>query len=179
MNGTRSLRPIRSADVARKGRASAVAALGTLLFLSCAVAVAALSGCAPKPVIDSGTDLQGKRPSGTVEMRQGQVAFIGSADAGSGKLHYGGKTYPFRVGGLGIGGIGISSIEAEGAVYHLSDVAQFGGLYVQGRYGFAVGEASRGDLWLQNGAGVIMHLRAKREGLILSLGADGVVVSLN
>ena len=79
-------------------------------------------------------------------MRQTQVAFIGSADAGSGELHYGGKTYLFRVRGLGIGGIGISTIGAKGAVYHLSEVAQLGGLYVQGRYGFAAGEASRGDL---------------------------------
>jgi hypothetical protein len=31
---------------------------------------------------------------------------------------------------------------------------------------------------MQNESGVIMHLKAKREGLILSLGGDAVVISL-
>ena len=40
------------------------------------------------------------------------------------------------------------------------------------------GTASAGDLWLQNEAGVIMHLKAKRTGLMLSLGGDAVVISI-
>jgi hypothetical protein len=42
-----------------------------------------------------------------------------------------------------------------------------------------VGNASAGDLWLQNGNGVIMHLVAKRQGLMLSLGDDTVVIQVN
>jgi hypothetical protein len=45
-------------------------------------------------------------------------------------------------------------------------------------YLFAIGTASAGDLWLQNEAGVIMHLKAKRTGLMLSLGGDAVVISM-
>jgi len=41
-----------------------------------------------------------------------------------------------------------------------------------------LGEKSGGDLWLQNEAGVIMHLKAQREGLMLSLGGDAVVISM-
>jgi hypothetical protein len=44
--------------------------------------------------------------------------------------------------------------------------------------GYAVGKRSGSDLWLQNNAGVIMHLKAKREGLILSLGGDAIVISM-
>ena len=55
----------------------------------------------------------------------------------------------------------------------------FPGAYVQGRYGFAVGNTSAGDLWLQNGNGVIMRLVAKRQGLMLSLGGDAVVIQMN
>ena len=65
-----------------------------------------------------------------------------------------------------------------GEVYDMADVAQFAGAYAQGRYGYAIGTASGGDLWLQNGAGVIMHLKAKREGLMLTLGGDAVVISM-
>jgi hypothetical protein len=43
----------------------------------------------------------------------------------------------------------------------------------------SVGTASAGDLWLQNGHGVVMHLVAKRRGLMLSLGGDAVVIQMN
>jgi len=36
----------------------------------------------------------------------------------------------------------------------------------------------RGDLWLQNETNVILHLKTKREGLILSLGDSAVAISM-
>ena len=111
-------------------------------------------------------------------MSQVQAAFIGSGNAGSGTLTYRGRTYPFTVAGLGIGGIGVSKIEARGEVYDLPSVQQFPGTYAQGRYGFAIGTTSGGDLWLQNDDGVVMHLVAKREGLMLSLGADAIQITM-
>jgi hypothetical protein len=120
----------------------------------------------------------GLTPDGTVDMNQVQAAFIGSAGGGTGTLFYRGGMYRFNVGGLGIGGIGASTIDAEGEVYKLRSLAEFPGAYAQGRYGFALGRDSGGDLWLQNEAGVIMHLKAKRTGLMLSLGGDAVVISM-
>src|SRR3954451_10615361 len=120
----------------------------------------------------------GLTPDGTVEMKQVQVAYIGSGGGGSGTLFYRGRQYAFTVGGLGVGGIGASSMQASGEVYKLRNVAQFAVAYGQARYGFAFGNKSGGDLWLQNEAGVIMHLNAKREGLMLSLGGDAVVISM-
>ncbi len=140
-------------------------------------ALLSLAACGGRSPIAS--PVAGETPDGTVDMRQVQAAFIGSGGGGSGTLFYRGRAYPFTVGGLGIGGIGASTIEAAGDVYHLHDVAQFPGAYAQGRYGFVVGTTSGGDLWLQNESGVIMHLHAKRTGLMLSLGGDAVVVSMN
>ena len=111
-------------------------------------------------------------------MHQVQAAFIGSGGGGSGTLFFQGQSYPFTVAGLGIGGIGASTIDAEGEVYKLSSVGQFPGSYAQARYGYALGAKSAGDMWLQNEAGVIMHLKAQRKGLMLSLGGDAVVVSM-
>ncbi len=146
-----------------------------LAVLSAAAMIAA-SGCARQ---DNGhANLAAQTPDATVEMHQVQAAFIGSGGGGSGVLFYQGHSYPFRVGGLGIGGIGASKIEAHGDVYHLPDLAAFPGAYAQGRYGFAFGRSSGGDLWLQNSQGVIMHLVAKREGLMLSLGGDAVVITM-
>ena len=121
----------------------------------------------------------GLTPDGTVQMDQVQVAYIGSAGGGNGTLYYRGGAYPFKVGGIGVGGIGVSTLDAEGEVYKLNRLIDFPGAYAQGRYGFAIGTASGGDLWLQNEAGVIMHLKAKRTGLMLSLGGDAVVISMS
>jgi hypothetical protein len=54
----------------------------------------------------------------------------------------------------------------------------FPGSYAQGQYGFVIGTMSRGDLWLQNQAGVVMHLKGKREGLMLSLGGDAMIINM-
>jgi hypothetical protein len=120
----------------------------------------------------------GESPSGYVQMTQIQAAYLGSGNAGSGILRYRGRSYRFNVGGLGVGGIGISKIEAKGEVYGLQRLRDFPGSYVQGRYGIALGNRSTGDLLLRNGNGVIMRLVAKRQGLMLSLGGDAVVIQM-
>ena len=117
-------------------------------------------------------------PTGTVQISQTQIAFMGSANLGGGKLKFGGKTYPFSIGGLGIGGFGFSKIEATGTVYNLKKVDQFSGAYAQGRYGIAVGDKSTGELWLTNVEGVAMSLKANRKGLALSLGGDAIYIDL-
>jgi hypothetical protein len=121
----------------------------------------------------------GLSPSGYVDMREVQAAYIGSASGGSGTLNFNGQSYPFSIGGVGVGGIGASSLDATGEVYKLPNLASFPGNYGQARYGFAIGADSAGDLWMQNEQGVIMHLKAKRTGLILSLGGDIMVITMN
>ena len=138
--------------------------------LAAAAALASLVACSGNQSVGPTTKLEGQPPDGTVHMRQVQAAFIGSGNAGTGTLEYRGSTYPFTVGGLGVGGIGVSQIEAEGEVYNLPNLQLFPGAYAQGRYGFALGTTSAGDLWLQNASGVVMHLHAKREGLMLEPG---------
>jgi hypothetical protein len=61
----------------------------------------------------------------------------------------------------------------------MKDVAQFPGAYGQARYGFVVGDTSKGELWLENPNGVVLHLKAERVGLALSLGADAIYIKLD
>jgi hypothetical protein len=122
---------------------------------------------------------EGPVPSGTVRIEQMQIAFIGSGNLGGGTLAFKGRSYPFTIGGLGVGGIGISKIEATGTVYDLTRVEDFAGAYVQARYGLAVGTLSTGDLWLQNTRGVGLALKADRTGLALSLGADAIYIDFD
>jgi hypothetical protein len=142
-----------------------------------AATLALLAGCSSS--VKVGPDaVAGLTPDGMVEMNQVQAAFIGNAGGGTGTLFYRGREYRFNVGGLGVGGIGASTIDATGEVYKLPNLAAFPGAYGQASYGFALGEKSAGDLWLQNESGVIMHLKARRTGLMLSLGGDAVAISM-
>jgi len=118
------------------------------------------------------------KKSGTVRVEQVQIAFIGSGNLGGGTLQFGGRSYDFTIGGLGIGGFGVSKITATGTVYNLDKLAYFPGAYAQGRYGLAVGDKSTGKLWLKNSHGVVLELKAEREGLALSLGGDAVYIDL-
>jgi hypothetical protein len=119
------------------------------------------------------------KPSGTVEIQQTQIAFIGSGSLGGGQLFFQGRTYDFTIGGLGVGGFGISRMTATGNVYNLKDVSQFVGGYVQGRMGITLGASDNGGIWLQNEAGVVMQLKAQREGIALSVGGDAIYIRMN
>jgi hypothetical protein len=143
-----------------------------------AVALAASVGACSSDTDTQSTAAPSQKPDATVSIHEFQIAFIGSGDAGDGTLNFKGRSYPIRVAGLGIGGIGVSSLDAVGEVYHLQDIRNFPGTYGRARYGAVAATASSGAMWLKNGAGVVMHLRAKRVGLMLSLGGDAVVVSM-
>lgn len=114
--------------------------------------------------------------TGSVRIQQIQVAFIGSGQGGGGTLNFRGRSYGISVGGLGIGGIGASRLTATGTVYGLTRLGDFPGAYVQLREGWALGDQGRGQLWLRNDKGVTMRLATRRQGLQLSLGADGVLI---
>lgn len=118
------------------------------------------------------------RPVGRVSIDQTQVALIGSAAVGGGTLFFRGRSYPFTINGLGVGGIGASKIKATGDVYHLTRVSDLAGVYGQVRLGWALADQGGGRLLLQNDKGVILRLRTKREGLMLAGGADAVRIQL-
>ena len=122
---------------------------------------------------------QAKEPSGTVTIDETQLAFIFSGQIGGGELDFRGRSYDFKIGGLGIGGYGISNLRAVGEVYDLRHVADFPGVFGEVRKGYAIGWQGDGHLWLQNSNNVVLHLRTAREGLMLTLGASGVVISMD
>ena len=117
------------------------------------------------------------RYAGTVDINQTRVSFLVSGHAGGGVLHYRGRDYPFSVGGLGIGGIGVTKLTARGEVYNLPSAAEFPGMYSQFRTGITIGDAGNGKLWLKNGNGVVLKLRGEGKGIGLSMGADAVDIS--
>lgn len=129
------------------------------------------SGAGPQTV-------NGMSPDATIDLHELQAAYLANANGGYGTLFFQGIAYPFNVGGGGIGGIGASSVDGNGEVYGLTSLSDFPGSYAQGSYGFAFGNRSAGDLWLKNENGVVLHLHAKRTGLMLSLGGDVIVITM-
>jgi hypothetical protein len=144
--------------------------------LSCSLCVLAIVGMLLGTSSGAAQAQDQLTKSGTVKIEQVQLAFIGSGNLGGGTLQFRDQTFRFKIGGLGIGGFGISKITATGDVYNLTDPQYFPGSYVQTRYGVAAGTMSTGELWLKNSNGVVLKLSAAREGLALSLGADAVYI---
>lgn len=142
-------------------------------------AVLRVLSCAPALCLVRAASAADLVQSGTVTIEQVQIAFIGSGNLGGGTLIFKGQKYGFSVGGLGIGGFGVSKMQAHGTVYNLNNLSDFPGAYVQARYGLAVGDVSTGQLWLRNAQGVALRLDADRSGLALSLGGDAVYIDFD
>ena len=139
------------------------------------MAAALVAGFAAAPAQAAGEE--NWKFSGTIEIDSTQLAFIFSGKFGGGVLEYEGKEYKFSTGGLGIGGMGLQGINAVGAVYNLDDISKFEGTYVEGRAGITVIKGA-GAMRLSNGHGVIIDLKASTKGAALSLGVDGMVITL-
>lgn len=144
--------------------------LQRMTVIGMAMTVGLMLGAAPVAAED--------KPSGTIDIEEFDVAYLGELSLGHGTLDFNGHKYRFKVGGLGVGGAGISKISAEGHVYKLKDIGEFAGEYAEGRAGIVVGDESTGELWLKNDHGVVLRLKAKREGLMLSMGATAITIEL-
>ena len=139
-------------------------------------AVLAMTGCAGMMNTPTAQNIAGLSPSGNVSITEDFVAGMGG---GSGTLHFQGQTYPFRFVGTVAGpGGGVEKISASGPVYKLASVGDFGGRYTQstGKAGFSSSGSS--DLWLENSAGVIMHLQGTSTGAMLTLGKDEIFIRM-
>ena len=139
-------------------------------------AVLALAGCAGMMNTPTAQSVAGLSPSGNVTITEDFVAGLGG---GSGTLEYQGRRYPFKVLGTVAGpGGGVDKISASGPVYRLASVSDFAGRYTQstGKAGFSSSGSS--DLWLENSAGVIMHLQGTSTGAMLTLGKDEIFIRM-
>src|SRR4030067_674487 len=87
------------------------------------------------------------------------------------------KPYPFTVGGLSVGDVGITKAEAEGKVYNLKKLEDFNGTYVSAAAAATVGVGA-GATAMKNDKGVVIHLFPKTKGVSLKLAGEGVKFTL-
>ena len=148
------------------------------MMKSCRVLAALLALCAcsstSKPPTEA--DIAGLSPSGYVTLTETFVVALGG---GSGTLQFQGKQYPFTLIGAVVGpSASFTKISVSGEVYKLNAVSEFPGAYAQRSGPPGLEGAGAGDLWLQNKAGVIMHLSGRSSGVMLSLGRDEILVRM-
>ena len=151
---------------------------GRFRLLVAASALAALAGCAMNPIpteVPNAQTIAGIEPSGRVVLTE---VFAGGAGVGTGALAFRGKTYPFKLVGTVVGPGAVEKLDVAGEVYKLDDVKLFSGPWVEGTGGIGLETSGKGDLWLQNKAGVVMHLTGTQTGAALSLGRDEILIEL-
>ena len=113
----------------------------------------------------------------SLELTGGAVAAGIGYVWGGGSLNFQGGKHEFKMSGLTIIDAGASSIAASGEVYHLKNLSDFDGNYVQLSAGVTV--AGGADvIYLQNQHGVVIKLTTNAIGLRFNLAAGGVNLAL-
>jgi len=144
--------------------------LSILLMLSSGFATA-------DEAMPSNVDLSKETPAATIELSSTSVRLLFGGSWGSGTLHYRGISYPFKVKGLSVGGIGIKEVDAVGEVYFLKNINDFEGKYAYRSAGATAYKGSTRSTY-DNNKGVVFTLNAKTTGLALSIGLGGIDIQL-
>jgi hypothetical protein len=76
----------------------------------------AASGPSVKAQEDPAQKYAGQTPDATVDIDEIQIGYMVMGTLGGGTLHYQGKDYRFKIGGLGAGGVGADKLKASGEV---------------------------------------------------------------
>ena len=114
---------------------------------------------------------------GEVTIEAKQVAAGVGWTWGGGALKFKGKTYNFDIKGLNVAAVGISKVSSKGDVYNLKDASDLAGTYVTAGVGAAVIKGKAG-LVMRNDKGVVINLLSDQTGAQLSLGTDGLKITM-
>jgi hypothetical protein len=113
---------------------------------------------------------------GSISIDMTSVAAGVGASWGSGVLRFKGERHLFKIDGLSVGSVGVSSINAVGNVYNMTNSGQLTGNYAAVGAGIALVGGSAG-LTMQNQSGVIINLYAVQQGVQLNIGPQGFTIS--
>jgi hypothetical protein len=146
------------------------------LRVALAAVALAMTACSGMMNTPTAQNVAGLSPSGSVTITEDFVTGLGG---GNGTLEFQGRSYPFKMVGTVAGpGGGLEKISASGPVYKLASVSDFPGRYTQSTGKAGLSSSGSSDLWLENSAGVIMHLQGISTGAMLTLGKDEIIVRM-
>jgi hypothetical protein len=119
-------------------------------------------------------------PDATLRMSIGGVHLGIGGSSGSGTLTYRGKNYPFRVSGMAVGRVGVTSSSAVGDVFNLRHLQDFNGNYTvsgAGTRGVTLGAGRTGTI-MSNQAGVIVRISSTQRGVAVNATGGGLTMRL-
>jgi hypothetical protein len=151
------------------------AAAGVSLITACALAVSFTVSAQDNKPRYTAEDIAKAKPSGRIEVTAEQVRLLLGGAQGRGNLYYAGKTYPFTLKAVTVGGVGVTKVNATGDVYFLERLEDFAGTYSAATIGATLGAGFGGSQY-ENNKGVFLSVKSKTEGVALNLGLGGVQV---
>ena len=116
--------------------------------------------------------------TGSVAINITSAGFIFGVTGGSGVLAFQGRQYPLSIGGISAGAtIGASGADLVGTAYHLHQASDIEGIY--SAIGASVAVAGgRQAVDLSNARGVLLRLRGRQVGFMISFNLSGMNISL-
>jgi hypothetical protein len=145
----------------------------TKKILCCLAVVGILLGLA----YTLGAQPQEPYPIGEVTIESKQIAAGVGITWGDGTLKFKGKEYKFTVRGLDAGALGFSKVSAKGDVYNMEKVEDFAGNYAVAQAGATLYKGGTG-LLMRNAKGVVINMKALQTGVQLTLGTQGLAVTM-
>jgi hypothetical protein len=141
-----------------------------------ALGICVLTSCTSKPP-PAATAANLGPTQGTVSFSGGAIAIGVGFQWGNGTLTYQGQQYQFKMNGLSVLDVGVSSVTGSGTVRNLYKVADFSGNYVAATAGATV--AGGGSVTsLKNQNGVVIDGITTAQGVRLTLAPSGVSITL-
>ncbi|TMA49502.1 MAG: hypothetical protein E6J76_13180 [Deltaproteobacteria bacterium] len=147
-------------------RSALCATVAALSLITVAAQAGQRSASDPAPAADATITLSGR------------TAAIGVGFAwGASSVEFQGKTYPVRVDGFVLGGLGTASLEGVGEVFGLTKIDDLNGNYTALASGGAFGGGT-GKLAMRNDKSVRIVMDVKGEGLQVGAGPRGITLSV-
>lgn len=142
--------------------------------------VRAMKLCAAFAIVSivlAGTPSRSYAETGAVRMKVTKVGFIVGVGGGSGVLVFRGHRYPFSVGGVSAGTIGVAGADLVGTASNLRQPTDIVGTYSAASASVAVAGGAK-TATLQNARGVVLRLRGRQVGFEASLALSGLTISM-
>jgi hypothetical protein len=138
-------------------------------LIAASAAAAATGAFAPAPV---------EAATGAISIEIFRAGFIVGVSGGRGVLHFGGRRYGLRIGGVTAGAtIGAASARLYGSARRMRYVRDIEGVYSAMAAGVSViNGPSAADL--ANAHGVVLHLRGSQTGIMFSIDLAGMSITL-
>ncbi len=116
--------------------------------------------------------------SGSISFKIIKAGFVIGGSAGSGVLHFHGRTYSLSIGGISYGfTFGASETRFHGTVSNIRRASDVSGVYAAGNVGAAVGRGAQAIV-LTNQHGAVLTLSGNSVGAIVSADLNGLALTV-